>query len=74
MGIDVMGYASRGIPMNDVECVRCSSCIINCPMQVLTFGDVGKVDLNNTLYKEKSFPLPHDWTAGLPQDDLDKLI
>jgi thioredoxin reductase/NAD-dependent dihydropyrimidine dehydrogenase PreA subunit len=38
MGIDVMNYANKGIPMNDVECVRCSACIVNCPMQVLTFG------------------------------------
>ena len=65
MGIDVMGYANKGIPMNDVECVRCSSCIISCPMQVLTFGDVGKVDLNNVLYKEKEYPLPNNWTSGL---------
>ena len=73
MGIDVMNYANKGIPMNDVECVRCSSCIENCPMQGLTFGDVGKVDLNNTAYKENSYPLPNDWTSGLDQSDLDKL-
>jgi polyferredoxin len=41
MGIDVMGYAARGIPMDDVECVRCSACIVNCPMQVLTFDGAG---------------------------------
>jgi thioredoxin reductase/ferredoxin len=39
MGIDVMGYANKGIPMNDVECVRCSACIVNCPMDVLSFGN-----------------------------------
>lgn len=38
MGIDVMNYANKGTPMNDVECVACSSCITSCPMDVLSFG------------------------------------
>lgn len=38
MGIDVMGYASQGRPMDDVQCVRCSACINACPMDVLSFG------------------------------------
>ena len=46
-GLDVMNYANKGISMNDVECVRCSSCVISHPRQVLTFG---KVDLNNIAY------------------------
>ncbi len=67
MGIDVMNYANKGIPLNDVECVRCSACIVNCPTQVLSFGELPKVDVNNTYYKTN--PLPHyaqeDWRSGL---------
>lgn len=37
-GIDVMGYASRGIPMDSVQCVRCSACVSLCPTDVLKFG------------------------------------
>ncbi|TGL21774.1 4Fe-4S binding protein [Leptospira yanagawae] len=37
-GIDVMGYASRGIPMDSVQCVRCSACVSLCPTDVLRFG------------------------------------
>ncbi|WP_167880824.1 NAD(P)-binding domain-containing protein [Leptospira meyeri] len=37
-GIDVMGYASRGIPMDSVQCVRCSACVSLCPTDVLDFG------------------------------------
>ena len=40
MGIDVMGYANKGIPMDDVQCVRCSACVVNCPMDVLSFGEL----------------------------------
>lgn len=46
MGIDVMGYASQGRPMDDVQCVRCSACINACPMDVLSFGRTGQ-----TLYQ-----------------------
>ncbi len=74
MGIDVMNYANKGVPMNDVECVRCSACIVNCPMQVLTFGSVGEIDLNNTRYKAKNVPLTRGWASGLPQKDIDMLI
>jgi ferredoxin len=42
MGIDVMGYASQGRPMDDVECVRCAACVTSCPMDVLSFGMTGK--------------------------------
>lgn len=42
MGIDVMGYASQGRPMDDVQCVRCSACINVCPMDVLSFGRTGQ--------------------------------
>lgn len=66
MGIDVMGYANKGIPMNDVECVRCSACIVNCPMDVLSFGELPASDPDNRLYLE--LPIVQrpdsDWTRG----------
>ena len=67
MGIDVMGYANQGIPMNDVECVRCSACIVHCPLQVLTFGSVGSIDPGNTRYRSRPFPLTPGWKSGLPR-------
>jgi NosR/NirI family nitrous oxide reductase transcriptional regulator len=39
-GIDVMGFANKGLPMEDPECVRCSACVQGCPTGVLTFGQV----------------------------------
>lgn len=63
MGIDVMSYAVRGKPMDDVECVRCSACIVNCPMDVLSFGRIGRdgefvpPKLHATLFE------PVDWQA-----------
>ncbi len=39
-GIDVMGYANKGIPMDSVQCVRCSACVSLCPTNVLTFGQL----------------------------------
>jgi polyferredoxin len=74
MGIDVMGYANKGIPMNDVECVRCSACVVNCPMQVLTFGSLDKIDPDNRAYREKHVPLTPGWASGLPQKDIDMLL
>ena len=74
MGIDVMGYANKGIPMNDAECVRCSACIVNCPMQVLTFGSVGRTDPNNVAYKERYIPLIRDWRSGLPRAGLQTVL
>lgn len=67
MGIDVMNYANKGIPMNDVECVRCSACVVNCPTQVLSFGSLPKTDLNNKSYKEIELPVLNngDWRRGL---------
>ncbi len=38
MGIDVMSFANKGLPMQDPECVRCSACVSSCPTGVLTFG------------------------------------
>jgi NosR/NirI family nitrous oxide reductase transcriptional regulator len=40
MGIDVMSFAQKGLPMRDPECVRCSACVRSCPTGVLTFGQV----------------------------------
>lgn len=67
MGIDVMNYANKGIPMNDVECVRCSACIVNCPTQVLSFGSLPKFDSKNKLYKQIQLPVLNnkDWRSGL---------
>ena len=40
MGIDVMNFANKGLPMRDPECVRCSACVHDCPTGVLQFGRV----------------------------------
>jgi thioredoxin reductase/ferredoxin len=40
MGIDVMNFANKGVPMSDPECVRCSACVQSCPTGVLSFGQV----------------------------------
>ena len=66
MGIDVMNYANKGIPMNDVECVRCSACIVNCPTDVLSFGELPKTDLNNEYYKSNELLVyeDEDWKRG----------
>lgn len=67
MGIDVMNYANKGIPMNDVECVRCSACVVNCPTEVLSFGSQPVVDLDNNYYKNNQLQkIPkEDWRSGL---------
>ncbi len=68
MGIDVMNYANKGIPMNDVECVRCSACVVNCPTEVLSFGSLRTGDTNNKLYKELEINLENkaaNWGSGL---------
>jgi ferredoxin len=67
MGIDVMSYANKGIPMNDVECVRCSACVVNCPTEVLSFGSLPKSDTDNELYKKIKLPIieKENWKSGL---------
>lgn len=69
MGIDVMSFANKGIPMNDVECVRCSACVVNCPMEVLSFGTLPNSDPANTLYRSKNvrefMMTKEDWRSGL---------
>lgn len=42
MGIDVMNFANKGLPMQDPQCVRCSACVSSCPTGVLNFGQVDK--------------------------------
>jgi ferredoxin len=53
--------------MNDVECVRCSACVVNCPMEVLTFGSLPKADPDNTSYLNLDhLILPKtEWRSGL---------
>jgi thioredoxin reductase/ferredoxin len=68
MGIDVMNYANKGIPMNDAECVRCSACVVNCPTEVLSFGSLLKGDLDNNIYKKLDIDLTNKgatWGSGL---------
>jgi thioredoxin reductase/ferredoxin len=68
MGIDVMNYANKGIPLNDVECVRCSACVVNCPTEVLSFGALPKGDTNNKFYKKVEINLENkaaNWGSGL---------
>jgi NosR/NirI family nitrous oxide reductase transcriptional regulator len=52
-GIDVMAFASKGQPMTDPQCVRCSACVQTCPTGTLTFGEInrqtGKVIRTDTL-------------------------
>ena len=65
MGIDVMNFASKGIPMNDVECVRCSACVIECPMDVLAFAKLKYGDVNNHGREQIPSYGKEDWRAGL---------
>jgi len=67
MGIDVMNYANKGIPMNDVECVRCSACVVNCPMDVLYFGSLPHAAPGNTRHSVSDIPEfdASRWQQGL---------
>ena len=63
-----MNFANKGIPMNDVECVRCSACVVNCPTEVLSFGSLPTGDTNNKLYKGLEINLENkaaNWGSGL---------
>jgi ferredoxin len=54
--------------MNDVECVRCSACVVNCPTEVLSFGSLPKGDLDNKIYKKLDIDLTNkaeSWGNGL---------
>jgi polyferredoxin len=74
MGIDVMNYANKGIPLNDVECVRCSACVVSCPLQVLTLGKTEGIDPDNVGYKRRHAALTKGWASGLPKEDIEMLL
>ena len=51
MGIDIMSFANKGMPMEDPQCVRCSACVQSCPTGVLQFGRVsanGQIEYDKT--------------------------
>lgn len=64
MGIDVMNFANKGIPMNDAECVRCSSCIQSCPMDVLSFAETAS-DPDNKGREQVPEQGKQWWGAGI---------
>jgi len=39
-GIDVRGFARRGLPIDDARCIKCGTCVARCPRAVLQFGPV----------------------------------
>ncbi len=41
-GIDVMAFASKGQPMTDPQCVRCSACVHTCPTGTLSFAEINR--------------------------------
>mgnify|MGYP005988768857 CR=1 FL=1 len=41
-GIDVMAFASKGEPMTDPQCVRCSACVQTCPTGTLSFAEINR--------------------------------
>ena len=65
MGIDVMNFANKGIPMNDVECVRCSACVTECPMDVLSFAKLRHADSHNRSREQVPCYGKDDWRAGI---------
>ncbi len=65
MGIDVMNFANKGIPMNDVECVRCSSCVHSCPTEVLAFAELPGMDVKNKSRQATPEYGKEDWRAGI---------
>jgi thioredoxin reductase/Fe-S-cluster-containing hydrogenase component 2 len=56
-GIDVMAFASKGQPMTDPQCVRCSACVQTCPTGTLTFGEVDR-KTNKVIRKDKLMASP----------------
>jgi len=65
MGIDVMNFANKGIPMNDVQCVRCSACVTECPMDVLSFAKLKNADIHNLSREQIPRYGKDDWRAGI---------
>ena len=41
-GVDVMNFANKDQPVRDPQCVRCSTCVEECPTAALSFGYVRK--------------------------------
>ena len=41
-GIDVRGYARRGLPVADAACLKCGACVARCPRGVLRFAVVAE--------------------------------
>src|SRR5690606_9678381 len=64
MGIDVMSYANKGLPMDDVQCVSCSACVQACPTETLSFGilKTGRGEAIRDADPERS---RESWTSGL---------
>ena len=71
-GIDVMGFANKGKPMTDVECVRCSACVQECPTGTLSFGMVDGVGLPASLDSVSASPV-HLREGDGPDRVLDRL-
>jgi len=65
MGIDVMNFANKGIPMNDVQCVRCSACVTECPMDVLSFAKLKNADIHNLSREQIPYYGKDNWRAGI---------
>jgi NosR/NirI family transcriptional regulator, nitrous oxide reductase regulator len=66
MGIDVMNYANKGVPMNDAQCVRCSACVQSCPTETLSFGAIKDLsDPANRTRQELPAFSKSDWKAGI---------
>ena len=65
MGIDVMNYANKGVPMNDAQCVRCSACVESCPMDVLAFAELPQGDPDNKLMVDVPEYGKDNWKAGI---------
>jgi polyferredoxin len=66
MGIDVMNFANKGIPMNDAECVRCSACVQSCPTETLSFGKIKEMsDVDNKGRMDAPDYGKEDWRAGI---------
>ena len=81
MGIDVMSYAVQGMPMDDVQCVRCSACVVNCPTDVLSFGRLDADDgfvpdsLHATLFEPVAWDkAAQDVTTSCPASPIDSMI
>ena len=65
MGIDVMSFANKGIPMNDVQCVRCSACVTECSMDVLSFAKLKNADIHNVNREQIPYYGKDSWRAGI---------